>query len=148
MSDYAEGDYVEVVKGRTRISGVLSTDFSGLRIADAGWSIESLKYEGFTVTTIERAKPALPTEPGFYLTDYFYPDVFELNADGNWYYGDDVIAVERVIYDGGNRLTRLAPEPETAKKVLDRVETYLKSTVAIAALGDLRREFGVTGDAS
>ena len=159
-SDYAEGDFVEVVKGRTRISGVLAPGYaSSLFIEGFGRSIGTLKRDGYTVTVIERAKPALPTEPGFYLTDYSYNEVFELTAAGDWYCGTDAIPVERVIHDAGDRLVRLEPVPETAKKVLEAVRVRLSMPldgrrpngefmIRTETLDSIGTQFGVTGDAS
>jgi hypothetical protein len=44
----------------------------------------------------------------------------------------------------GEFTVKSAPPAQTAKKVLDRVETYLMYSPGSAALNDLRREFGVT----
>ena len=152
MSDYAEGDFVEAVKGRTRISGVLSTDFSGLRIADAGWSIESLKYEGFTVTVIERAKPALPDVPGTVISwkAAYFTGLAVLEKANQWLYNGVNLNNAAMLQEiEGNAFTRLAPVPETAKKVLDAVvdRTVMHCDGCNGHLRSIAAEFGVTWDA-
>jgi hypothetical protein len=144
MSDYNEGDLVEAVKGKSSIRGLLVKTFSGLSLQDVGWSVEGLRGDDWTVTVIERAKPALPTEPGAYKYDGGWCHVAVLNDVGEWrdVYGNRLT----VTHLDASSLTRLKPVAETAKKVLDRVEQYLMGAVPLAALNDLRREFGVTGE--
>ena len=147
MSDYAEGDFVEAVRGRTRISGVLVTYYASLMIKDAGWSIGELMADGFTVTTIERAKPALPTEPGWYLAGegtavYLASDGYRTTPES---FGVTGVDMNRYV-----PLTRLEPVPETAKKVLDAVaaRTVMHCSGCTDHLLAIAAEFGVTGDAS
>lgn len=53
---------------------------------------------------------SIPTAPGFYMTRYDNPDVFELTADGKWFHGAEEIPAERVRHDGGADMVRLVPE--------------------------------------
>ena len=143
MTEYNEGDLVEAVKGNTAIRGPL------VNIWGLGRSlylkltlglvtdIIHLEANGYKITVIEKAPPkvVLPTEPGFYVTAYNDPDVFELTKAGSWFYGPKSIPVDRVIHDGGNYLRRLEPVGETAKKVLK-------------ALDDFAEEFGVATSAN
>lgn len=89
----------------------------------------------------------LPTKPGFYITAYVNPDVFELVSDGYWYHGDVPIPKAQVPHDSGNQLRRLEPVSETVKKVLNRVQDwgYDEDRMPIADFMEkVYREFGGT----
>lgn len=106
-----------------------------------------MEKEGWTITTIERAKPALPTEPGVYVSASGGPFIFKLEEDG-WY-----------MHGGGGghsifpsalppvELVRLEPAKITADKVLDRLMARLEQAgVATAArvfrtIGEVRAEY-------
>lgn len=78
---YREGDLIRATKNETTIRGRLQlVKDVGLRLDDAGWSLVSLKSQGWTIEIIEMAQP---TEPGAYHDkdgDLWYRD-----RDGNWY---------------------------------------------------------------
>lgn len=152
MSEFNEGDLVEAVKGDTVIRGRLGRvpDGGSRPVLDLTIAFRSdvlhLEANGYTVTVIERAKPELPTERGFYLSCNGL-DVLYQGTDGSWSddakYGVEPVEVSRKHAP----LTRLEPVPETAKKVLDRLssfwefgppQNFLDEFAAIAA------EFGVT----
>ena len=147
MNDYNEGDLVEAVMGETVIRGRLSSAGKYLWVGDSGRTPENIESYGFTVSIIEKAPPkvVLPTEPGFYITAYNDPDVFELYLSGDWFLGDVAISEARVICDGGNQLTRLEPVPETAKKVLDRLDVWEihEGADSREVFAKVAKEFGV-----
>lgn len=71
MNEYNEGDLVEAVKNKERLTGLLVRDDAGPLKFRAGfhWHFpRDLVNHDFTITVIERAKPKaiLPTESGYY----------------------------------------------------------------------------------
>ena len=149
MTEYNEGDLIEASKGEDIVRGRLQRDTCAGDLYVHGWCIQPLQRDGFTITVIETAPPkvVLPTEPGFYVTAYNDPDVFELTKAGSWFYGSKKIPVDRVIHDGGNYLRRLEPVGETAKKVLDRVLDWYtddKNRALVSFIAAIRLEFGAT----
>lgn len=158
MSEYNEGDLVEAVKGDTVIRGRISDIGQGpfIDIPDP-WT-GTLENADFTVTVIEKAAPALPTEPGWYLSNGGGGAVY-LGVDGSWSDDRNYGVNPGEIARKHAPLTRLEPVPDTAKKVLDRVRTELLSTtfrdsllgiealnaaVVRTDLNNIAAEFGVT----
>lgn len=157
MSDYNEGDLVEAVKGTTVLRGRLKRSREDgpdpiLVLTPALKSdIVHLASNGYTVTVIERAKPALPTEPGHYLHRNGI-DVLSRTASGSWIH-DGRFTADNAIRDC-QPLQRLEPVAETAKKVLDRVRARVDTVsspgaviyeIAEDTLAQIAVEFGVTG---
>jgi hypothetical protein len=104
------------------------------------WSGDVCIWKRVGWSLFVEAPPAvvLPTEPGWYLDkDYC---VWKLESDG-WYFDS-----ERVQYNSARLdapFERLEPVPETAKKVLDKINPF----IAISCWHHLVRvaaEFGVT----
>ena len=147
MTEYNERDLVEAVKGERVLRGrvmllvgvpLLPTHSDEVSKA---LSIQWLINQGWTVTTIERATPPLPTEPGWYLTS---DDVaVYLADDGYWTvpstYGQT--GEEMAKY---GPFTRLEPVPVTAKRVLDAVSTFAWADGFTAQLETVAKRFGVT----
>lgn len=168
MSEFREGDLVEAVKGERRV--VDRVKFSsgslifprGLYIGDPQLlgpsSIYSFLNAGFTVTVIERAKSALPTEPGVYAPLGKAPlhdvRIFQLCNNGAWFEGDVRVGeAELQAFDDEVRLTRLEPVPVTARRVLDAVEEAmdrcdwpLSIDDSEAVLAEVKAQFGVTDE--
>lgn len=144
MNQYNEGDLIEAVKGETRLAGRLSDLTGSLGIKDAGWPLDLLLC-GWTVTVIEPATPKveLPAEPGVYQ-----------DARGNAWVHDDVFFYRASASDADHDdpadfapFTRLESRADTAKAVLDAVETGLASQLGdywIGRLDVVAAEFGVT----
>ena len=157
MSEFREGDLVEAVKGDTVIRDRVDDDE---RLAGVRRSIRVLQVEGFTVTVIERAKSALPTEPGVYAPaasalSLHKTRLFTLWPRGEWTEDSrDVNAttmaqLEAWASDGS--LVRLEHVPVTARKVLDAVEEAmdrcdwpLSIDDSDAVLDEVKAQFGVT----
>jgi hypothetical protein len=152
----AESDWNKVKFGQkvrlepVDISGPTIEGFVSNLFATVWFSIRGTgfaQYQKGQYRLFVKAHPAvvLPTVDGFYLTAYDEPDVFELNC-GSWYLGDAQISEDRVRHDGGSRLTRLEPVPETAKKVLDALKVqYGENFIdnANESWNRVAREFGV-----
>ena len=120
MTEYNEGDTIEATKGDVYLRGKLSKSVLGsLGILAAGWTIQGLTADGFTITVIEKATPkvVLPNEPGVYKDRE--GDIWVLDLHGEW-------MCPTSPYDNHRALeyapfTRLEPVPVTAKKVLAAV---------------------------
>ena len=77
--------------------------------ADRYWAdLESDLVDTYLYPEESVPKVLLPIEPGFYITAYDEPDIFELKNNKHWYLANQEISAERVAHDGGNQLTRLA----------------------------------------
>lgn len=151
MTEYNAGDLVEAVKGDTVIRARLEA--SGLRpgaigrtsVPGIGRSPEELEQFGFTVETIERATPPLPTEPGFYLNRR--KELWTLENNGSWRNDYDDPESPAAVFNSAP-LTRLEPVADTAKKVLDALSEYLDGQLTGRTkndiIGHLREEFGGT----
>jgi hypothetical protein len=158
MSDYNEGDLVEAVDGDAMIRGRVTGEgmirirhlVPNLGIRHVYFPVTELA-QTFAVTVIERARPALPTEPGAYESSLFPValdnDPYLLTSAGWTIQGDDIDL------DHMSRLTpltRLEPVPVTAKKVLDALGEYLDGQLTGRTkndiIGYLAAEFGVTGE--
>jgi len=65
----AVGDLVRAVKGETKVEGRVKRSRSGAPgfVGESNRSVEALLRQGYVVEVVEKAKPALPTEPGVYL---------------------------------------------------------------------------------
>lgn len=105
------------------------------------------KVSGWSLFVEAPPKVQLPTEAGTIISweAPHFTGLAVLEKPNQWLYNgvnlnDSAMAAE---IDGAP-FTRLAPVAETAKKLFDRVERYLHSAAPIAALNDLRHEFGVT----
>ena len=165
MNDYNEGDLVEAVRGETIIRGrVKTTTDDKLWLGSSDRTISGLISQGgFTITVIEKApKNPLPTEPGLYVTDTSDPGgvfvLYRLNSHGQWFVMWTMAEAEQrtesamIAGTNGEKLFRLEPAHETAKKVLSRVATGLPMTplylhdsvVKIVAMVGV--EFGVGGN--
>ena len=144
MNKYNEGDRVRAEMDSTVIEGSL-WGCEELFVGSSRRTLYALLTDCWTITVIEKALPkvVLPTEPGFYITAYNDPDVFELYLSGDWFLGDQAISEARVIHDGGNQLTRLEPVPETAKKVLEYLEDSAVIDVRDPRCAGVRARFGV-----
>ena len=157
MSEFREGDLVEAVKGETVMRARVYRDTEWLD--GAGRSIAGLRGDGFTVTLIERAKPALPTEPGVYAPLGKAPShavrLFKLKPGDGWW-EDSRPVVPHTMRDledwaAEGSLTRLEPVPDAARKVLDAVEEAmdrcdwpLSIDDSEAVLNEVKAQFGVT----
>ncbi len=172
MTDtFNEGDLIEATKGDTVIRGRLvpATDSHGdplppqadLWLVVENWPapqtddnprhrttfVDALGLYGWTVTVIEKAAPALPTEPGHYLRDG-WDCVYTLSPVEQWWYGNSQRRVEEMADNGP--LTRLEPVADTAKKVLaevrNRAITGNSDTMTIRhlVLENIATDFGVT----
>lgn len=149
MTEFSEGDLIEATKGDTVIRGRVSS--TGV-LVETGRSLQGLREQGFTLTPIEKAAPALPTEPGFYLDGQ--GDVWRLTTSGNW------SCPTAPSEDGHAKtyapFTRLEPVADTAKKVLDAVREEVQDCDhrqcnglftrdhLRALVQNLEAEFGVT----
>lgn len=141
MSDYNEGDLVEAVKGEDHRIGRVTVPGTHQRMQ--GYCLHRYKEDGWTVTVIERAKPALPTAEGWYLDRQ--GDCWHLNASGSWYCpsspSDDARPQVYVPF------TRLEPVADTAKRVLAAIaaRTVMHCDGCAGHVTDIAHEFGVTG---
>lgn len=62
---YVAGDLIEATKDETVIRGRLEQDGfqpDDLELSDAGWRLDNLEHDGFTVELIERAPASLPAD--------------------------------------------------------------------------------------
>ena len=160
MNDFSEGDLIEATDGERRVIErvQLHADYERLWIPLLGF-IGNIAADGtlagFTLKTIEKATPPLPTVPGVYVrasrsqnhmgeyhTDH--RELYYLNTSGKWAdvgWGNDP--------DDGN-VTLLEPVAETAKKVLDRVADEYRSgppqRFVSGILQIVGEGFGVSGD--
>jgi hypothetical protein len=110
MAKFQEGDLIKATKGDTVIKGRLKRGFGGgLMIEDAGWGVESLTKEYFSLKLVER--PA-PTDPGVYEYGDYHETVV-LHANGTWFcHGDGSLCwqmTEKDVRDFGP-YTKLVPE--------------------------------------
>lgn len=163
MSDFHEGDLVRIERDHVIVQDRLASSASApgrlyLPAQKGGTYVDALRTHGWKVTVIERAKPALPTEPGLYCVGGNTTGVggtVQLNVDKEWWWVGNEYQPQPKKIDAGYiteflaPLTRLEPVPETAKKVLDRLsswwefgppQNFLDEFAAVAA------EFGVTGE--
>ena len=149
MSDFHEGDLVEATKGETVVRGRVG-GCSGDWVGTSRRQIPGLINDGFTIATIERAKPALPTERGWYLDRngmaWELQDFWNCNPLGT------TSRPTADLFDTYGPFTPLESVPETAKKVLDQLRGMWGDVGApdwIAnKLTRIAAEFGVTGVAS
>ncbi len=179
---FHEGDLVEAVKGDRAIRDRICVTHNDPIFKEDTYlgkpsifglsSIDSYRRSGFTVTVIERAKPALPTEPFTTIRAVHLPagnantkithltllPKSEGNPESRWSYSNGI----RVDDTGLPRIKSFevvaAPVAETAKKVLDAVRFNLTTTMRIdsenhpvyyisgSALDAIATEFGVTGE--
>jgi hypothetical protein len=143
MSDYNEGDLIEAVKDKARVTDVATRSNLGgglyLPIMRGAIYLDTLERGGWTLTVLEKAAPPLPTEPGWYLDKY--DDIWGVSAEGRFGYrgrtwaqpGEDVTAYAP--------FTRLEPVPVTVQKVID----YLTAEGCTRRpLDGVRKHFGVT----
>jgi hypothetical protein len=122
---YHEGDLVEAVKGESVVRGrvELSPEYKHPTLALPALGAMSTPYlsgyvdHGYTITVIEKAKPPLPTEPGWYVDGQ--NDAWLLNNSGYWYCaaspGDDPAQYAP--------FTKLEPVAETARRVVAKVRS-------------------------
>jgi len=138
MKTLSEGDLIEATLGDTVLRGRLNR-FE--QMPGVGRTPASLDLDGYRVRLIEKAVPALPTEPGFYLDDLGY--CWSLEREGNWRWGGetyDTVPAHHL------PIQKLEPVADTAKKVLERVELILSAGGIHAlpnAFGGLAKEFGI-----
>ena len=107
---------------------------------------------GTTHFRLDRPKPpvVLPTEPGAYVTNYQFPDVFKLDVltldeVGQWRRGNAIVTIEHVERCGGNSLTKLEPVNETARKMRDAIiKTFDAEGNYYSTVREVAAEFGVT----
>jgi len=81
------------------------------------------KAAGWTLFIEAPPVPELPIEPGYYADRK--NDVWNLATDGYWYdgsYSNGFPYLDVVVLKSLAPFTRLTPETETAKKVLDRID--------------------------
>ena len=133
MTEFSEGDLIEATKGDTVVRGRLQqAPGNGLRplftvTHPVRFSLLHLEANGYTVTLIEKAAQALPTEPGVYFpasVSLTGARIVKLRPNGEWVEATSGAAIEPGTVEEWARdgiLTRLEPVPETAKKVLDFV---------------------------
>lgn len=145
MTEFSEGDLIEASKGDTVIRGRVVPLGGGLTIQAGGWDVDSFERSGFTLTVIEKAAPALPTEPGAYLVTKTFRGkrCVLLTQTGEWYdYLGGMVAAEYV-QKYLLPLEPMASVSDTAKKVLDRVA---RSVGNDSILRKIATEFGVKDD--
>lgn len=144
MTDtFNEGDLIEATKGDTVIRGKAWNDCTGtLNIGGTGWSVERIEARGYAVTLIEKAAPALPTEPGVYRSRTGELWAIEGEGERLKWVGEDFIRVDPNNYVP---FIRLEPVADTAKKVLDRFDAVFNASFISPGdvLNQLREEFGV-----
>ena len=152
MCEFNVGDLVEARKGETRIVARLL--WSGDCLFFDGWGagVLSAVDQGFTLSLVEAATPPLPTEPGVYLDKW--GDTWQLSEETRafaerWFLGSDFMTHN--VARGYAPFTKLEPVPDTAKKVIDLLETVgadlgnqPRYTVGYGLADLLREEFGVT----
>jgi hypothetical protein len=163
VTDYNEGDLIEVSKGETLHRGrlvaskfpgidprVYLPEFAGGRYAD------TFESTGYTVTLLEKANPKveLPTAPGVYRDAN--GDHWTLHTNGQWIgNGDGSLAVDwstnEMTSNGTNfhPLVRLEPRSVTAKAALDRLAELdggagTTCSMVKSYIGTIAEEFGVT----
>ncbi len=159
-SDLHEGDLVEAVKGETVIRGrlrvpVIDNPEAGLFwIGDSGSLLKGMFTLGFTVTRIERAKPALPTANGLYRSAT--GGLWQINSER----GLISVTNPSMCEDATEfaPFTRLEPVAETAARFAARLHTvvqpkidsswYTKTTARkiLEQADAIAAEFGVTGE--
>lgn len=149
MSEYNVGDLVEAVKGETKYVGRVFSDY-GLYVGENGPRLAYLEVNGFTVTVLEKAVPALPTEHGWYQAEaHGTKYLFQLSEhDLGWFYvGNEYQPAprRRTPNDAESRggLTRLEPVTVTVQKVID----YLVNVQGFQPGGIpkcISREFGLS----
>lgn len=177
MNAFSEGDLVEAVKGerviRDRIHVITDSPifnnnpYLGEPRMFGESSIESLRANGYTLTLVEKAAPALPTEAGWYRSSGLGSDqidgLLHLGARGDWTWVGNMFAVnpDALTYKQARQhlpLIRLEPVADTAKKVLDAVREFMEArsnlhhrnvttfhrTTFIKDLDMLAKQFGVT----
>jgi len=150
MSDYNAGDLVEAIKGETVIRGRLTASGDEFWVGDSIRLLRHLCAPGWAVTVIERAKPALPTEPWRCYVDKYGAE----RGYGNIWFTDGAGRMH-AWPEGGNPdkyapFIRLELPAETAKKVLAALGEYLDGQLTGRTkndiIGYLAAEFGVTGE--
>lgn len=152
LADVSAGDRVtlEHDDGSKLVRDVIGGAWPAIQVFP-GFSpaIQHLTDDGWRITAVVKPAPALPTEPGWYTVADSLPDdytVFVLNAGGIWLGDGEVWA--RSDLRPLLPFTRLAPVPETAKAVLDRlVELFDVIDPAdsdlVTAWNNVAAEFGV-----
>ena len=157
MSDFNVGDLVEARKGECIIRDRVQVSErwpDSLFLGDSPYA-EILNWytvHGFTLSLVEAATPPLPTEPGVYLDKW--RDTWQLSEETSafaerWFLGSDFMTHN--VARGYAPFTKLEPVPDTAKKVIDLLETVgadlgnqPRYTVGYGLADLLREEFGVT----
>ena len=147
-TDYNEGDLVEAVnEDGAKLTGILGKRDDGLLYLGAyhwifpTWVAENAGFS--TITVIEKAKPQLPTEPGYYesadfhIADDFSP--YRLRREGHWELRGQKMSPTYMA--DRMPLARLAPVAEVLDKVTQafRVPRTRAEGVKIVAA-----EYGVT----
>jgi len=125
----SKGQKVQATRGGERVEFTVARKDTFGRVTYinndmAGIQINSKDHPAWTIFA-ERPPVVLPTEPGFYMTAYEPPDVFQLVDTGAWFEGQDPITNAKVLHDGGETLTRLRPEAEVAAEVIAEVDDLI-----------------------
>ena len=153
MQEFHEGDLVEAAKGDESHRGRVVRRNNEPLLFDLGIGgslyLDFLAEIGFTLTTVEKAAPTLPTEPGWYESELFplgteadY-DPYSLATDGKWYTSNGMpLEPEGMLRQGA--LRRLEPVPVTAKKVLDAIRARIGSIDSAHDFQAVATQFGVT----
>ena len=160
MTDFAEGDLVEAVKGDTVIRGRLDHRAELKLTMALASDMLHLKASGYVVTVVERATPPLPTEM-YSVIRYrsFLPLV--RHEDGLWYHvgfqgymhkdGSQVGRTSaQVVAERGTNFEVLEPASIIVKRISDWLWEHrndIKGTDSDewrALCYDLEKTFGVT----
>lgn len=135
---FAEGDLVIAEhEDGSCIRGRLTASSGDFYLNRSGRYVKGLIRDGFIITVLEKALPKIPTEPGYY---------FDKEGD-SWRIYTTHEGLYRVA-DGHmeSRLhapfTRLEPVPETAKKVIEAVQSHGSYWPGSASLDEIAAEFG------
>ena len=144
--DIRKGYLIRVEYGDVNREGKAAVEYYA---ACDGFYVGGTKDSSFL---IDRPKPpvVLPTEPGAYVTNYQFPDVFKLDVltldeVGQWRRGNAIVTIEHVERCGGNSLTKLEPVAETARKMRDAIiKTFDAEGNYYSTVREVAAEFGAT----
>lgn len=148
MDEFNKGDLVEAVNGETVIRGRMQ-EIGGELLLPLTLAMRSdiahLTANGFTLSTIEKALPPLPTEPGIYAGKS--GSIWELGGSGGWWCLSNPMT--QPVADGAP-FTRLAPVAEVLGKMLAepigvrRTPESTTYTLDSRILANVAAEYGVT----
>ena len=160
MTEFAEGDHIELVKGKEKVAGIVQINARmGVPFFEVGTPTHrtaffprDLMAQGYTLTTIEKALPPLPTEPGIYISyvNTPSPTIFHLTKRLGWVDANDKNYMDVNELAKMMPLTRLAPVAEVLGKIREQGLTVTESrdapylTIDLDRLDVIATEYGVT----